>query len=819
MTPTLVTAEQLLWGLRDRDQGWALAELLALEVVSEAATHEASGDPATLFASGALTEAQEDPQRAAQIYQTAAGPLLKELAVGVDWHLAQLGLKEQRLAGAVFRAGQLRQRKVTQLRQQWLRDPENPQSGIACGSYLRPEALFSHRTQTVVCLARDHANPTGLEEVQVGKLKVVSLDQFFLDRSQVVLGFGNPNVFTLIPPEASAPQNVYQKLDAFMFYRKKTRVTWASVAQSGVYIRLRKLPPEAIERLRAAMQQQQGKRAFSCAQANATALTLAGFTSGGEPLSHLLRPQALFTQIIEKGLEFRGEPLVWDILNTTPVTIEDHFQRVLEKERRSPLSFLEKVCNAGQKTAAEVESLQLARALKKVETPLIPVLAGSPVRIRNSRPSELGMGLRQLWGQHILWEALPDPDKIDINRYLPEVLLDKFSLAELQGRKLSRVDRLKSMVFSKPMVASIRSSMAGFFDEMGAYQPGQIKAMIPAAPMGDPPVVFNLVICGPKQQSRISITRIEVEKKAPDWVLSKHVLISAYDPDVRFAGEVWAERFIAPDQSEQLRFHLNNNSGTYHPSVEQLDGAVAYLQELFPGVELQAHPMGAPAPATARDYQKTYQVPASQFESLKRALNGQQLNLLGETFTIRAIHEIELESEYLDTPDRQLERAGAILRARTRYHKPGQIKEIELEAKIPGENGTARTKGASFDCAQAWAAHRQEILQGHDDPAVQLARTIAGPQAQFEPLSWKRTKRLLLGVAAKKPLGLGWLQPSFILSLDTSSSPQSPMWHVLEPQIFTKLPWLKTITPRRLEQFEELCRQLARLHQLEPQKG
>jgi len=85
-----VTAEHLLWGLRDRDQGWWLAQRLAL-VVFPCEAQETTGDAPILFAAGALTEGGQEPQRAAQLYQTPAGPLLQELAVGVDWHLSELG--------------------------------------------------------------------------------------------------------------------------------------------------------------------------------------------------------------------------------------------------------------------------------------------------------------------------------------------------------------------------------------------------------------------------------------------------------------------------------------------------------------------------------------------------------------------------------------------------------------------------------------------------------------------------------------------------------------------------------------------------------
>ncbi|MBS2035683.1 hypothetical protein JST97_11900 [bacterium] len=799
-----ITAEGLLWGLRDHHQGNYLAQQLALEVLPRL-PGRLPGPTLSLtqtFALGALV--QQSPEldwptlesRAEGVCLGPAGPLLTDLATSLDNHFAELGVDEGQRGYALFLAGGLRQLQVVAERRAWLRNPDHPQYGLACGSYLRPEALFSQRTQTVVYLGRDHANPTGLEEVTVGKLKVVSLEQFFLDKDQVVVGFGKPNVFTLVPAD-----NGYQKLDAFMFFRKKARMVWSSVVQSGIFIRPRKLPEGSVDALWRALRAQRGKRSFSCAQANAIALTEAGFTSGGAGLEDLVRPQALFMRIIKEGLEFGGQPVIFDILNTTPVTAEEHFEAVLAKERRSPISYLEKLWDAGQKSEAEIESLKAARALKAVAAPNTPVLAGAPLRVRNSRPSDLGMVFRQIWGHHVLWEALPDPEEINIDEYLPEVLVDKFTLAKAQGRKLKSVDRLKSVMFSREMIESIRESMTAHFDDMGSYQPGQIKAMVPAAAMGEDPILFNLVICGPKVLSRISITRIEGESKAPDWVLSKHVLISAYDPDVRYAGEIWAERFVAPDQTEQLRFHLNNNSGTYHPSQKQLEGAAAYLRALFPGVELQAHPVVPPSPAK-QDVQKSYQVPNERYDSIKEKLNGLVLELGSERYSVRALPTLELYSEYFDTADGKLARAGAQLRARTRVGDSGRVKEIELEAKLDGK----RVKGASFDSAESWESARQAILDGVEDPAVMFVRSLT--QEPLLPSSWKRTRRALFGVAQRKPLGLGWLTPAFILSLDCSRSPECECWYELQPQIFTKLPWTKNIDLERLNKFDELCSQL-----------
>lgn len=852
-----VTAETLLWGIRDRPAGARLADDLSTQVNDQfsrgqvpvtatvqqlSARFEAKGlshhqSNTALLVAGAMlsgpsaaalmgldaAKLDEIADKAAKAGQTQAGQLLDELTHKVDQGLIQQGIPAAHLADGMFLAGSLRQQQVQTEMTAWANDRNNPQSGLACGSFLRPEALFNAKTQTVVCTAKSYANPTGLEEVKVGKLQVVNIEQFFRSKNEVLIGFGKPNVFTLIPPAAGSEKDSYNKLDAFMFYRKKTRVTTASVAQSGVFLRPRNLPAGAAEVMRTAMQAQEGKRGISCAKTNATMLTDAGFTSGGKKLSGEFRPQRLFMHIIENGLEYKGQKVQFDVINTTPGTIEDHFKEVLKKERSSPIRAIEKIFKKDEKSDDELAALKTAKQLKAVENPEVPVLGGAPIRIRNSRPSESLSGLRQVWGQHILWEALPDKSRVDVDSYLPEVLQDKFSMAKEKGQKLSTVDKLKNVAFSRPMVAKIRKRLAKHFDDMGEYQPGQIKAMIPVAGPGQPPILFNVVICGPKSESRVSITRIDGGKKAADWVLSKHVLISGYDPDVRFAGEIWAERYTAADGSEQTRLHINNNSGTYKPSDDQVKNAAAYLRELFPGVEIVGHAMGEEPPkATTPDHQKTFAVSPQQFSQLQENLDGKKITLTDKSgkaqdYKIRHFKNVELDTEYLDTPDQKLLQTGGLLRARTQFAKDGKVKDIELEAKIPTRGGTTRVKGASYDNEHDWSAGRAEVLSGKEDGAVQLARYAAGKDAQFVPVAWKNTQRQLYLVSPQKPLGLGLLQPDFVVSLDTSSvrtqasrnEAEVPGWHVLEPQVFTKLPWTKTVTTQRLELFEDLCTQLA----------
>jgi hypothetical protein len=82
--------------------------------------------------------------------------------------------------------------------------------------------------------------------------------------------------------------------------------------------------------------------------------------------------------------------------------------------------------------------------------------------------------------------------------------------------------------------------------------------------------IYNLVLT----DEHIIIARISIRARIIDWILSKHVLMSGYHPAVRFAGEIWKD--------EHGVIHINRNSGTYQPTLEQLQSAAAFLRAVFP---------------------------------------------------------------------------------------------------------------------------------------------------------------------------------------------------------------------------------------------
>lgn len=199
-----------------------------------------------------------------------------------------------------------------------------------------------------------------------------------------------------------------------------------------------------------------------------------------------------------------------------------------------------------------------------------------------SQPGRVGKLLRRVWPAHTFFRVKQSRTAID--DYLPA------KLKAFPQKKPSLLTRIKrSVLFSPPVVALIRSQLARGFHP---FAEGPVREIFEKLAVHDEanPGKYNVVIEG----GVITVARIDNGAKLPDWVLSKHVLISGYSKDVRFAGELW--------RSPDGRIYLSNNSGTYRPSAEQLARAVAFLTEAFPGVEFvaaAADMSAAPAPEAA----------------------------------------------------------------------------------------------------------------------------------------------------------------------------------------------------------------------------
>ncbi|MHB2020833.1 MAG: hypothetical protein ACYCW6_28170, partial [Candidatus Xenobia bacterium] len=375
-------------------------------------------------------------------------------------------------------------------------DPNELQAGFACGTFLRPDPFFADRTQMVVHAARTPNNPTGIVELPAGQTKVIQLEQLVSGKNEILIGFGMPRVFTVVP---KVDGSGYQQLDARAFFKRKAKVASADTVLSGVFIRPRNLPPEAAASLRTAMREMAGHRAISTAHANAEMLADAGFTSGGRSLRGKLTPLRLFKGIVDHGLEYHGHPVKFDIVSTTPQTIDEHFRNVVHKEITDPNP------TGGTTPTAPTSTVHPAPG---------PVDNNPRTLIRNSRPDAFGSAMRSLIGAHILWEAVPDQKRVDINQFLPVTLKDKFD----DNKPLTKGEKIKKMLFKPGTVKLLRKGLGNTFDDAGEFTGSQLASMMRIPGDGEEIkpddkglIKYNIVICGNQsvRGNRIVIARLE----------------------------------------------------------------------------------------------------------------------------------------------------------------------------------------------------------------------------------------------------------------------------------------------------------------------
>jgi hypothetical protein len=196
--------------------------------------------------------------------------------------------------------------------------------------------------------------------------------------------------------------------------------------------------------------------------------------------------------------------------------------------------------------------------------------AGDLATVGISRPSWFGVWLGFILGQRPVFSAEPD---MKINA--PEI---QEALPAFPG-KLDKVTKLKRYIlFSRPVVWAIRRHLVRDIDQ---YKDVPRQAIVEMLRQSDGPTqeqafVYNLVVTG----SSVHIARLENQngrdRKIINWLMAKHVLISGYDHDVRFAGEIWS--YVVDGE---YIVYLSPNSGTYRPGDERLKAIAAYLHDVF----------------------------------------------------------------------------------------------------------------------------------------------------------------------------------------------------------------------------------------------
>lgn len=450
----------------------------------------------------------------------------------------------------------------------------------------RPEFLFGSHVDEVI-------DASNIRERTIQDLRVFRISDLFAGANEIFLGFGLPNVYLTVPDGKGG----YEKFAAKSLKRAPSVVEdTRNFVQSGIVLRFLNLPAHAAEKLRAAMRVHHGKKYWTCVNANLRVLEDAGFSSGGRKLSSIYMPYALLSYLLANGIEFEGKPVEVEVIRTTQANMESYARQIIAAEfltfcrhgqrmldQRSQKSKGWKAVRAVVSAPAKVVGGALGLTggllglngkepvISREVAPALPAGADycKDFDVKLSIASSTGTVLRQFWGAHALFTG--EQKRVEA--------LDYFSkrLSPFPQARPNLVTRLKKRVlFSRAVIKLIHKFLAPSYASIGLKSERDVYDMLRT----DSKKVsnkYNLVIT----TSKIILARITVRLNLIDWILSKHVLASGYDPNVVFAGEVWKDVDGA--------IHINGNSGTYQPGDEDVIAAGEFMRALFPHLTIVVH--------------------------------------------------------------------------------------------------------------------------------------------------------------------------------------------------------------------------------------
>ena len=438
---------------------------------------------------------------------------------------------------------------------------------------LRHETLFGQLTtiQDASHLTKERKTAT---EIKVFKISNI------LPEDSLFLGFGRPNVYIGLPNKES-----YLKFDAKSIKRKQSEIVdtrgWM---QSGLIIKIENLSDGMKKRINASAKTFEGSRYWTCVNANGRVLNRSGFTTGGKDFSKFYFPMTMARSVLKNGIEYDGEKVEISIIKTTPNYLESFGVSVIRsqwmsfyrhgKRKYKALtknnSFFDSLTNIKRKIVKKMSSNKCDK-IEDVVTNFpedIPVESLNKMELTVTSPSKIGTWGRYLWGPHAFFEVKIDQELI--NCKLPE------TLKEYSAKKKGLFTYIKkNILFSRPVIEFIRKHLTSVKE---VYKDSNEKNMynMMRTNTENKPHRYNLVITS----ESIHVIKIDIKYKLVDWILSKHVLLSGYSDDVRYAGEFWKE--------PTGEIYFNNNSGTYAPSSELIEPVRYILEEIFPNIEIKA---------------------------------------------------------------------------------------------------------------------------------------------------------------------------------------------------------------------------------------
>ena len=414
-------------------------------------------------------------------------------------------------------------------------------------------------------------------------VKVIDIE-FAFSPNEVVLGFGRPNVFLTIP-QAKGPSPLRFAAKSLKRADSVLESTKGRM-QSGVFLVFKDLPSNTIQQLFESAQKHEGTRRWTCVNANCRVLSDSGFTIGKENLNDIYFPVSLLRKILKNGIQHNGKEIEYELVRTTPDSLEKHGLSIINSEFRTPCRHAKRACKNGSPLNATLvrlkdrfsSSLGVFFQKKKMDSTALSQESRSPQlppthskqkhELSVSNPSKLGLLLRMLWGPHSLYELRQN--RIHIDHYLKE------NLKEFPQEDPNFATKLKkNFLFSKPVIQFIRNHLSKNYTSFPQMTTKSLFDMMETSTKENDSR-YNIVIT----KEKITVSKLDIKYKYVDWLMNKHVLLSKYSNQVRFAGEVW--------KTEDGTIYINNNSGTYQPNASQLQAASQYLRSIFPDLKIEA---------------------------------------------------------------------------------------------------------------------------------------------------------------------------------------------------------------------------------------
>ncbi len=424
--------------------------------------------------------------------------------------------------------------------------------------------------------------PDGIREFAAesdGTLKTVMASHFFKP-GIFAINYGEPNVNAFVTEKKADGSVQTVKIDAKSFEREPMSFHPTNgKIQSGVFLIPTNLPPEALERFKAAAEKLQGTANITCVNTTCRVLKKAGFSIEGKNLENVVFPSTMFEHFLFRNVFYTDSngmkhKVRFDIINTTNETLEKHFEKV-------DMAVLSTRFRHMQRNADSAENKELRSKLAK------EIIKEEENRLRNSKPEEelasnferrkmsiskpswFGNLLSRWVGRHIFIEV----DFSDKKTQFAKAFKNLPKLTPFPQKKLDAVSWIKKyLLFSQTMINIIRRHIMGSSDDLFLntkdllnYLKSTGGARLNYAVM-DGKVVLAKVNANNDTDSKL--------RNTADWIESKHAMLTKRSKEVYVSGELWYD-------TDHHKFMINSNSGTYQPSEEHVIAAAKLANEIF----------------------------------------------------------------------------------------------------------------------------------------------------------------------------------------------------------------------------------------------